>query len=216
MHIPDGFLSPPVFISGWLAAVASLSYALKKTKQTLKDKMVPLMGVMAAFIFASQMLNFPVLGGTSGHLLGGVLASLTLGPYAACVVLTLVLAVQCFIFQDGGLTALGANIFNMSFVGTAGGYFIYLGLKKLRPRHRRGSGLFLVGLAAWSSVVIAAIFYSVELAASGAFPFKILLSSMVLIHAIIGIAEAVITCLVVGFILKVRPDLIYGVGKYKP
>ena len=165
------------------------------------------MGVAAAFIFVAQAVDFPVIGGT-GHLLGFTLAAVLVGPYAAAVVMAAVLIVQCFIFQDGGLTALGANIFNMSFVGTAGGYFIYLGLKKLRPRHRRGSGLFLVGLAAWSSVVIAAIFYSVELAASGAFPFKILLSSMVLIHAIIGIAEAVITCLVIGFISKVRPDLI--------
>ncbi len=215
MHIPDGILRPNILLPAWLVSVSGIMFCLKKTADTLKDRTIPLMGVAAAFIFVAQAVDFPVIGGT-GHLLGFILAAVLVGPYAAAVVMAAVLIVQCFIFQDGGLTALGANIFNMSFVGAAGGYFIYLGLKKLRPRHRRGSGLFLVGLAAWSSVVIAAIFYSVELAASGAFPFKILLSSMVLIHAIIGIAEAVITCLVVGFILKVRPDLIYGVGKYKP
>ena len=207
MHIPDGFLSPPVFISGWLAAVASLSYALKKTKQTLKDKMVPLMGVMAAFIFASQMLNFPILGGTSGHLLGGVLASVTVGPYAACVILTLVLAVQCFIFQDGGLTALGANIFNMAVVGTVFSYCLYLVLKKLLGAKRK---LLAVFIRSWCSVVMAASFCALELALSGTSPLTIVLPAMVFVHIFIGISEAVITALIVGFLLQVRPDLIYN------
>ena len=207
MHIPDGFLSPPVFISGWLAALVSLSYALKKTKQALKDKMVPLMGVMAAFIFASQMVNFPVLGGTSGHLLGGVLASVTVGPYAACVILTLVLVVQCLIFQDGGLTALGANIFNMAIVGTAFSYYLYLALKKTFGPRRR---LLAIFISSWCSVVLAATFCALELALSGTSSLSIVLPAMVLVHIFIGIAEAVITTLIVSFLLKVRPDLIYN------
>lgn len=208
MHIPDGFLTTPVFISAWALAAASLSYALKKTKQTLKDKMVPLMGVMAAFIFASQMLNFPVLGGTSGHLLGGVLAAVTLGPYAACVVLTLVLTVQCFIFQDGGLTTLGANIFNMAVAGTVFSYYLYSALKKILGSERR---LLAVFISSWASVVIAATFCSLELALSGTSPLAIVLPAMVFVHIFIGISEAVITTLIVSFLLKVRPDLIYKI-----
>ena len=206
MHIPDGFLSPPVFISGWLAAVASLSYALKKTKQTLKDKMVPLMGVMAAFIFASQMLNFPVLGGTSGHLLGGVLAAVTLGPYAGCIVLTLVLAVQCFIFQDGGVTTLGANIFNMGVVGTVFSYYLYIAFRKtFSPKNI----LIPIFISSWCSVVLAATFCALELAISGISPLKIVLPAMVFVHIFIGIGEAAITTSIISFLLKVRPDLIY-------
>ncbi len=206
MHIPDGFLSPPVFISGWLAALVGLSYALKKTKQTLKDKMVPLMGVMAAFIFAGQMLNFPVLGGTSGHLLGGVLAAITVGPYPACVILTLVLAIQCFIFQDGGLTALGANVFNMAIIGTVFGYYLYLVLKKILGTKARLPAVFI---SSWCSVVIASAFCGLELALSGTSPLAIALPSMVLVHLFIGLGEAVITTFIVSFLLKVRPDLIY-------
>ncbi|TAN61383.1 cobalamin biosynthesis protein CbiM, partial [bacterium] len=125
MHIPDGFLSPRISLVTWGVALAGVSFCLKKTAKTLKDRMIPLMGVMSAFVFAAQMLNFPVIGGTSGHLLGGVLASVLLGPYAGAIVLTCILTVQCFIFQDGGITALGANILNMAFIGALGGYFLY-------------------------------------------------------------------------------------------
>ena len=149
MHIPDGFLTPQVFAPFWAVAVGGLAYALRKTKQILKDKAVPLMGVTAAFIFAAQMLNFPIIGGTSGHLLGGVLAAVLLGPYAGAIVISLVLIVQSLVFQDGGLTALGANIFNMAFLGAMGGYFIYRFLRKI-------AGLIIsVGIASWLSVVIA-------------------------------------------------------------
>ena len=120
MHIPDGFLAPQVFTPLWVAGAGGLAYALRKARQALKEKAVPLMGVTAAFIFAAQMLNFPIIGGTSGHLLGGVLAAVLLGPYAGAIVISLVLIVQCLVFQDGGLTALGANIFNMAFLGSLG------------------------------------------------------------------------------------------------
>ncbi len=207
MHIPDGFLSPPVFISAWAVALGTLSYAFKKVKESMKDKTVPLMGVMAAFIFAAQMLNFPVLGGTSGHLLGGVLAAVTLGPYAGAIVLSLVLIVQCLIFQDGGLTALGANIFNMAIVGTILSYYFYTLLKKSFFRNNILPAVFI---ASWFSVVIAASACAFELAASGISPLNIALPAMLFVHIFIGTGEAVITTLVISFILKVRPDLVYG------
>lgn len=206
MHIPDGFLSPPVFISGWALALGTLSYAFKKTKGLLKDKMIPLMGMMAAFIFAAQMLNFPVLGGTSGHLLGGILAAVILGPYAGFIVLSLVLIVQCLIFQDGGLTALGANIFNMATLGTVLSYYLYALLRKVFPK---ASILVAVFISSWFSVVMAAVFCALELAISGVSPLRIVLPAMVFVHIFIGIGEGMITALVISFILKVRPDLIY-------
>ncbi len=207
MHIPDGFLSPPVFISGWVVALSTLSYALKKTNKIMKDKMVPLMGVMAAFIFAAQMLNFPVLGGTSGHLLGGVLAGVTLGPYAGCIVLSIVLIVQCLIFQDGGLTALGANILNMAVVGTIASYYLYALLNKFIFKKNM---LVAVFVASWFSVVLASTFCALELTISGTVPFHIVLPAMLFVHIFIGIGEAIITMLVLSFILKVRPDLVYS------
>ena len=203
MHIPDGFLTPQVFLPFWAIAAGSLTYALKKTKQILKEKTVPLMGVTAAFIFAAQMINFPIIGGTSGHLLGGVLAAVLLGPYAGAIVLSLVLIVQCLIFQDGGLTVLGANIFNIALLGTVGGYSVYCLLKK------RMGLIISVGIASWFSVVIASCACAMELAISGTAALKIVLPVMVGIHMLIGTGEAMITCLVISFALKVRPDLIY-------
>ena len=203
MHIPDGFLAPQVFGSLWVVGAGGMAYSLKKTKETLKDKSVPLMGVAAAFIFAAQMLNFPVFGGTSGHLLGGVLAAVLLGPYAGAIIISLVLIVQCLVFQDGGLTALGANIFNMAFLGAMGGYFIYRILRK------RLGLIPSTGIAAWLSVVIASLACAIELAVSGASVLKIVLPAMVGVHALIGAGEALITCLVINFVSRVRPDLIY-------
>ncbi len=207
MHIPDGFLTLNTWAPTWLVSIGGIGYCLKRTSQMLKDKMIPLMGVMAAFIFAVQMLNFPVIGGTSGHLLGGVLAAVLLGPYAGAIVIATVLVVQCFIFQDGGLTALGANIFNMAFIGAMGGYFVYNIIRKILG-NKKGI-IIAAGIAAWLSVVVASGVCAIELAISGTSPLKIALPAMVAVHMLIGIGEAIITCLVVGFILKTRPDLIY-------
>jgi len=208
MHIPDGFLSAGTWIPAWIFSIGGLSLCLKKVGDVLKDKMIPLMGVLSAFIFAAQMLNFPVVGGTSGHLLGGVLAAVLLGPYAGAIVIAVVLVVQCIIFQDGGLTALGTNIFNMSFIGTFGGYYIY---KILRNIIQGNKGMIIsVAVAAWMSVILAATVCSIELAISGTSPLKVVLPAMVIVHALIGIGEAVISSLVVIFVLKVRPDLIYN------
>lgn len=207
MHIPDGFLSPTVFISGWGAAIGTLSFALKKTRKILKDKTVPLMGLMAVFIFTAQMLDFPVPGGTSGHLLGGVLSSITLGPYAGAIVLSAVLIVQCLIFQDGGLTALGANIFNMAAVGTILSYYLYAALRKLMPKINISAAVFI---SSWFSIVLVAVFCALELSISGTSPLNIVLPAMVFVHMFIGIVEAIITTFILSFIMKVRPDLIYG------
>ncbi|MDP8262829.1 MAG: energy-coupling factor ABC transporter permease [Candidatus Ancaeobacter aquaticus] len=208
MHIPDGFLSTPAWVSTWVLSFGGLAYCVRKTKEVLQDKVVPLMGVMAAFIFAAQMLNFPVLGGTSGHLLGGVLAAILLGPYAAAIVLSCVLIVQCIVFQDGGLTALGANIFNMSIIGTMGGYCVYLLMLRIFNNNKKV--LIAAGIAAWVSVMCASGLCAVELALSGMSPFKVVLPAMLFVHAFIGIGEAIITMLVISFVLKVRPDLIYN------
>jgi cobalt/nickel transport system permease protein len=210
MHIPDGFLTPNVWAPAWLISIGGLGYCVKKTTLILKDRMVPLMGVVAAFIFAAQMLNFPVMGGTSGHLLGGVLASILLGPFAGALALACVLIVQCLIFQDGGLTALGANIFNMSLIGAMLGYWIYLLINK----SVKGNKGILAGaaVASWVSVVIASCACAIELGLSGTSPLSVALPAMLFVHAFIGIGEAIITCLVIGFVLKVRPDLIYKGG----
>ena len=211
MHIPDGFLAVNTWVPGWLLSIGGIGLCIRKTTQMLRERMIPLMGVTAAFIFAAQMLNFPVMGGTSGHLLGGVLAAVLLGPYAGAIVIALVLVVQCIIFQDGGLTALGVNIFNMAFVGAIGGYFVYHIVRK-SISNRKG---IIIGaaVAAWLSVVVASIFCAIELAVSGTSPWRVALFAMAGVHAFIGIGEAIITSLVVGFVLKVRPDLIYNSGR---
>ncbi len=209
MHIPDGFLTTNTWLPTWFLSIGGLGYCFKKVSGALKDRMIPLMGVMAAFIFAAQMLNFPVIGGTSGHLLGGVLATVMLGPYAGAIVIAIVLGVQCLIFQDGGITVLGANILNMSFIGAIGGYFLYRIIRNV-VKGQKGI-LIAVAIASWLSVVIASFACAIELVVSGTSPFKIVVPAMISVHALIGVGEAIITTLVVGFVLKVRPDLIYQI-----
>jgi cobalt/nickel transport system permease protein len=210
MHIPDGFLNLKTWVTMDVVAGLTVVYAIKKTKASLGERQIPLMGVMAAFIFAAQMLNFPIAGGTSGHLIGGVMVAVLLGPWAGTLVMSTIFIVQCLLFQDGGLTALGANIFNMGIIGTVFGYYIYravmisLGSKK---------GLFWgVGIASWLAVVLAATFCSIELALSGTVPLRIALPAMVGVHALIGIGEAIITVGVISLILKARPDLLQSAG----
>jgi cobalt/nickel transport system permease protein len=207
LHIPDGFLSVNTWLASWAVSAGGIGYSIKKTAGVLKDRMVPLMGVMSAFIFATQMINFPIMGGTSGHLLGGVLAAVLLGPYAGALTLACVLIFQCLIFQDGGLTALGANVFNMAIAGTIGGYGIYRLIAEDRANEKR----ILAGtaVAAWFSVVMASILCALELAISGTAPLGIVLPAMAGVHALIGIGEAIITVSIIAVILKTRPDLIY-------
>src|SRR4030042_5229975 len=151
LHIPDGFLSVQVSIFLWLIAILVIGYALKRVSADLGESQVPVMGVLAAAIFAGQMLNFAIAGGTSGHLIGAALATVLLGPWAAMVILTCVISIQALIFQDGGLLVLGANIFNMAIVGVAVSYMVFRTIQKLAGG--RSWGIYAGGFAAaWSSV----------------------------------------------------------------
>jgi len=207
MHIPDGFLAAAAAGPAWLLSAGGVGYCLKRAKEKMEDRLIPLMGVLAAFIFVAQMINFPVIGGTSGHLLGGVLIAVMLGPFAGAVVMTTVLIVQCLIFQDGGLTTLGANILNLSLVATIGGYGIYRLVRGRSTDPRRI--LFAMFLAAWISIILAAAACALELAFSGTSPLHVVLPAMVGIHLVIGLGEGIITVLLAGFILKVRADLFF-------
>jgi cobalt/nickel transport system permease protein len=205
LHIPDGFLTAPVSLLWWGLTLAVLTLAVRRVGQ-LDEQQVPLMGVMAAFIFAAQMLNFPVLGGTSGHLLGGALAALLLGPWAGMLVMTCVVVLQALLFQDGGLLALGANIFNMGIVTAAIGYWLGMPLLQLLGGGRRG--LILTGFAVgWLSVMAAAALTSLQLALSG-LPALVVFPAMLLVHAAIGIGEGFITVAALAFIINARPELV--------
>ena len=204
LHIPENFLSIAVSVICWLVAALILSMAISRTNRSLGEKQVPLMGVMAAFIFAAQMINFPVIGGTSGHLLGGVLAAITLGPWAGMLVMTAVIAVQALLFQDGGLLVMGANILNMGLITVAIGYGLYRSVSN----GNRTLQLFVAGVAAWLSVIAGALFTSLELWLSGYAKLQIVIPAMLGIHAPIGIGEALITVAALAFILQSRPDLL--------
>lgn len=206
MHIPDGFLSLMISIICWLATAGVISLAISKTNKSLGEKQIPLMGVMAAFIFAAQMINFPVAGGTSGHLLGGALAAIVLGPWAGMLVMTAVIAVQGLLFQDGGLVVMGANILNMGLVTAAVGY----GLYRSTASQSKSVRLTVAGVAAWLSVMTGALLTSVELWLSGTSDLQIVIPAMLGVHALIGLGEALITVSALAFIMQTRPDLLGG------
>jgi cobalt/nickel transport system permease protein len=207
MHAPDGFLSVPIAVVMWAITLLVLVVAVRRTNRTLDERAVPLLGVTAAFIFAAQMFNFHVVGGTSGHLLGGVLAAVLLGPWAGTLVMACVIAVQALVFQDGGLVVMGANIFNMGVVGTLGGFFLYRALATILGGEERAR-IPAAGIAAWSSVVAGSIWMTFELALSGTTPLSIALPAMVGVHVLIGIGEALITMAALGFIAVTRADLL--------
>jgi cobalt/nickel transport system permease protein len=214
MHIPDGFLSVAVAVVGWILALAAIAVAIRITRKQLGERQIPMMGVLAAFIFAAQAINFPVAAGTSGHLLGGALAAILLGPWAGLLVMTSVLAVQGLLFQDGGLLAMGWNIVNMGVFGVFVGYAVYALVRRLlgeSPSSRLVGGF----VGAWLSVVIASIAASFELAASGASPLGLALPAMVGVHALIGLGEAVITTAAIGLVQGVRPEVLAG-GEHAP
>lgn len=203
MHIPDGFLSLPVALVGWVLLAVMLALALRQTRDQLGDHHIPLMGILAAFVFAAQMINFPVAGGTSGHLLGGALVAILIGPWAAVLVMTSVIAVQALLFQDGGLLALGFNSFNMGILAAFVGQAVYQWLNQLTGRRT----LAAFG-AAWASVEGAAAATALELAFSQTSPLPIALPAMVAVHALIGIGEGLITVGALAFIQQTRPDLL--------
>jgi len=205
MHIPDGFIDGKTAATTALLSAAGVGLALRQVRRRLAPRRVPLLGLAAAFLFAAQMVNFPVAGGTSGHLLGGVLAAALLGPSAAIVVLTTVLIVQCFLFADGGVLALGANIFNMAIVGVAGGYTIYRGVCRALPGTR--GQVAAVAFAGWCSTVLASISCAGQLAWSGTVAWPAGFTAMALVHMLIGIGEGLIGALVFLAIQRTRPDL---------
>lgn len=209
LHIPDGFLSGLISVIFWVAAIIAVGYALKSVSHGLDERKVPLMGVLAAGIFAGQMLNFTIAGGTSGHLMGAALATILLGPWAAILVMTTVVGIQALIFQDGGLLALGANIFNMAVVGVAVSYMAYHTMQKLAGNRRLG---IMIGgfVAAWLSIVIAALSVALQLALSGTSPANLAIPAMAGIHALIGIGEGLITIGALALIYTSRPDILKG------
>jgi cobalt/nickel transport system permease protein len=207
MHTPDGFLSVLVSVIFWIISLPVIGIALPKTKQTLGERQVPLMGVLAAAIFAGQMLNFSVTGGTSGHLLGAAIAVILLGPWTSVLIMTSVVSVQALLFQDGGILALGANVFNMAIIGPFVAYAVYTLLSNLLKK--QSWGLFVAGFAAaWSSVVVASLSCALQLALSGTSPANVAVPAMASIHALIGIGEGLITVGAMAFLFAVRKDLL--------
>ncbi|MBF2059097.1 energy-coupling factor ABC transporter permease [Fischerella thermalis] len=210
MHIPDGFISPPVAAATGVASVAALGIALTRSRDAFGIKHAPILGLTTAFIFAAQMINFPVAGGTSGHLLGGTLAAIILGnPGAGTICIATVLIIQAVLFADGGITALGANIFNMAVVGVWVGWSLTQTLQRLFGGYRSRLPL-AAGIAAAVSVVVAAIACAIELAISGTAPLGLVLPAMAGVHILIGIGEGLITGGVLAYLATVRPDLLPG------
>ncbi len=207
MHIPDGFLSMGVIIVCWVLSIIGIGIALVRTRKTLGERQVPVMGVLAAFIFAAQMLNFTIAGGTSGHFLGAALAAILLGPWAAMLTMTTVVAIQALLFQDGGLLALGGNILNMAVIGPIVAYGFYRGVRTLLG-NRKGSTPVAGFVAAWVSIVVAAVACAIELGFSGTSPIGIALPAMAGIHALIGIGEGLITLGALALVAATRPDLV--------
>lgn len=207
LHIPDGFVSAPVAAGGWVLAAAAIALAARRADRNLDERAAPLMGVMAAFIFAGQMVNFPVAGGTSGHLVGGALAAILLGPWAAIIVMTAVVALQALLFQDGGLAALGVNTLNMAVLSVLVGWGVYQALQPLRGLHPVVPAVAAFA-AAWLSVEAAAIATTLQLAASATSPLAVALPAMVGVHALIGVGEGLITLGALGLVRAARPDLL--------
>ena len=211
MHIPDGFINAPTSLAAGAVAAGGVGVSLRRAAQTLQDRQAPLAGLVAAYIFAVQMLNFPVAAGTSGHLLGGLLAAVLVGPWAGALCVAVVLVVQALLFADGGLSALGLNIVNMALVTAWGGYAVFLLLRRALPA-TKASVTAAAGVAAGVSVVLASLAFVVEYAigGTGGAPVGTVLGAMVGVHTLIGIGEGIITALTVAAVLAVRPDLVYG------
>jgi cobalt/nickel transport system permease protein len=206
MHIPDGFLDGKTAVTAAAISAVGLGVALRQVRRELSPRRVPLLGLAAAFLFAAQMVNFPVVGGTSGHLVGGVLVAALLGPSAAVIVLAAVLIVQCFLFADGGVSALGANLLNMGILGAGGGYLVYrLVASRVRGLRGRVTG---VAFGGWFSSVLAAIGCAGELAWSHAVAWSVGFPMMASVHMIIGLGEGLIGALAFAAIARTRPELV--------
>jgi cobalt/nickel transport system permease protein len=212
MHIPDGVIGATTAAGFGVVAAGGFGVAARRTRQRLSDRHVPLAALTAAFVFAAQMVNFPVVAGMSGHLLGGVLAAVLVGPAAGFVVIAVVLIVQCLVFADGGLTALGLNIVNMGLIGAVGGYAVFRLLLAVIPRRFRGIPL-AAGIAAFVAVPAAALGFVAEFAVGGTADVSVsaVLTAMLGTHLLIGVGEGVITGFVVAGVVASRRDLVLGV-----
>ncbi len=211
LHAPDGFLEAPVAIVCAVIAVAIIGVGLRMASTQLDDNRIPLAGITAAFIFAAQMFNFPVASGTTGHLLGGCLAAILLGPWVGSIVVAVVVVVQALVFADGGLSALGYNVINMAIVPAFGGFALFLLFRKVFPRSASGV-IGATALASALSVVLAAAAFSLQwlFGASAPVPFDTVFGAMVGVHLLIGIGEGFISGLAVGAVIASRPDLVFG------
>jgi cobalt/nickel transport system permease protein len=211
MHIPDGFIDGTTSAGAAVVAAGGLGATLRRAGEVLDERRVPLAGLVAAFVFAVQMLNFPVVSGTSGHLLGGALAAVLVGPAVGAVCVTVVLAVQALLFADGGLSALGLNVLNMALVTALGGYAVFLLARRVMSR-TPSSVVAAAGIAAAVSVVLSALAFTLEYAVGGTGTASVptVAGAMVGVHVLIGVGEGVITALVVGAVLATRPDLVWG------
>ena len=210
MHVPDGFFEPSMAAAAGAVSVGAVAVSIKKAVQKLTDRTIPMAGVCSAFVFAAQMVNFPVAAGTSGHLLGGALAAILLGPWLAVLCLTVVLVVQALLFADGGISALGLNILLIGIVPAFVGFGLYRALRSVL-RSRRSIPV-AAGVAAGASVPISAGLFALLFAVGGAADIATgtLVSAMVGTHVLVGIGEGLITAAVVGAVLATRPDLVFG------
>lgn len=217
MHVPDGFLSVPASLATGVVAAAGVALALRGAGRELDERTSPLAGLVAAFVFAVQLLNFPVAAGTSGHLLGGALAAVLVGPWTATLCLTVVLAVQALLFADGGITALGTNIVLMGLVGVWAAWAAFVAVRRVLPR-RPASAAPAAAVAGALSVPAAAAVFAVLFAVAGTVPVPLdtVLAAMVGVHVLIGVGEAVVTGLVVSAVVAVRPDLVHGARSLLP
>lgn len=212
MHIPDGFINAQTSLGAGMAAFGGVGVALRRSAQTLEDRQIPLAGLVAAFVFAAQMLNFPIAAGTSGHLIGGVLAAILVGPWTAVLCMAIVVFVQA-LFADGGVTAMGLNVLNLAVIPTLGGYAIFLGCVKLLPAGKWGLSI-AGGIAAGVSVLLAASAFVVEFALGGPgdVSLRSVTTAMLGVHALIAVGEGSITAAALRLVLGTRPDLVHGVG----
>ncbi len=211
MHAPDGFLTAPVAIATAVMSAGAITASIRASRPELDDDRIPLAGVTAAFVFAAQMVNFPVAAGTTGHLMGGALAAVLLGPSLGLLVVSVVVIVQALAFADGGLTALGYNVLNMAVVTSLGGWAVFRGSRRLLPSSATGVTI-AAGIAAFASVVLSSLAFSLQwlFGATAAVPFDRVLAAMVGVHTLIGVGEALITVGMVASVLAIRPDLVRG------
>ncbi len=211
MHIPDGFIDLPTSAAFAALAAGGITASLKGATKSLDEKTAPLAGLTATFIFAVQMLNFPVAAGTSGHLFGSVLAAVLVGPYVATLALSVVLLLQALLFADGGLTAAGLNVFNLALVGVWVGYGAFLLVKKVLPKSKP-SITSAASIAAFISVPAAVVAFVLQYAvgANSTFSVTAVFTGMMGTHLLIGIGEAIITAFAVTAVMASRPDLVYG------